>query len=157
MVGHIQATMVPCLACSDLLRLAFFALSKKQFLHHELQECWTTWTSGNLPGIADQSKTNACACICTPTYICMYIVHTYMHMSTYIYRGVPYIYMGASSFPHPYISASSVVRPIQYSAKDVLTLVMPHTAKCGINPYISIHMTEIRHIHGPDCIKYEHV
>ena len=68
-----------------------------------------------------------------------------------------YIYMGASSFPHPYISASSVVRPIQYSAKDVLTLVMPHTAKCGINPYISIHMTEIRYIHGPDCIKYEHV
>ena len=65
--------------------------------------------------------------------------------------------MGVSSFPHPYISASSVVRPIQYSAKDVLTLVMPHTAKCGINPYISIHMTEIRYIHGPDCIKYEHV
>ena len=43
------------------------------------------------------------------------------------------------------------------NTKDVLTLVMPHTAKCGINPYISIHMTEIRHIHGPDCIKYEHV
>ena len=38
-----------------------------------------------------------------------------------------YIYMGAWSFPHPYISASLVLRPIQYSANDVLTLVMPHT------------------------------
>ena len=58
------------------------------------------------------------------------------------------ICMGAWSFPHPYISASSVLRPIQYSAKDVLTLalVMPHTAKYGINPYILIHMTEIRYI-----------
>ena len=43
------------------------------------------------------------------------------------------------------------------NTKDVLTLVMPHTAKCGINPYISIHMTEVQHIHGPDCIKYEYV
>ena len=62
--------------------------------------------------------------------------------------------MGVWSFPHPYISASSVLRPIQYSAKDVLTLVMPHTAKYGINPYISIHMTEIRYIHGPEYITY---
>ena len=62
--------------------------------------------------------------------------------------------MGAWSFPHPYISASSVLRPIQYSAEDVLTLVMPHTAKCDINPYISIHMTEIRYIHGPEYITY---
>ena len=54
-----------------------------------------------------------------------------------LYKEYVYIYMGAWSFPHPYISASSVLRPIQYSAEDVLTLVMPHTAKCGINPYIS--------------------
>ena len=59
--------------------------------------------------------------------LCMYNKYVYI-----IYIYITYIYMGASSFPHPYISASSVVRPIQYSAKDVLTLVMPHTAKCGI-------------------------
>ena len=50
--------------------------------------------------------------------------------------------MGAWSFPHPCISASSVLRLIQYSAKDVLTVVMPHTAKYGINLSISIHMKE---------------
>ena len=36
-----------------------------------------------------------------------------------------YIFMGVWSLPH--ISTSLVVRPIQYSANDVLTLVMPHT------------------------------
>ena len=94
-------------------------------------------------------------------YIYIYIYYLSLSLSLYIYTCVCiYVYInkyGRVVIPPPYISASSVVRPIQYSAKDVLTLVMPHTAKCGINPYISIHMTEIRHIHGPDCIKYEHV
>ena len=64
------------------------------------------------------------------------------HIYMYIYI---YIYIFGRVVIHPYISASYVLRPIQYCAEDVLTLVMPHTAKCGINPYISIHMTKIKY------------
>ena len=78
----------------------------------------------------------------------MYI-YRYAHICVYIV----YIY-GRVVIPPPLHFSIFGSAP---NTKDVLTLVMPHTAKCGINPYISIHMTEIRHIHGPDCIKYEHV
>ena len=47
--------------------------------------------------------------------------------------------MGAWSFPHPCISASSVLSPIQYRAEDVLTLVMPHTAKWHKPIYFNTH------------------
>ena len=99
-----------------------------------------------------------CRCTCMCMWMCMWMcmsacLHVCMYVHMFMYK---YIYM--------YIWARRHSPPLHFSifgsapnTKDVLTLVMPHTAKCGINPYISIHMTEIRHIHGPDCIKYEHV